>query len=80
MKKITALALSVGAGICINSAALADEIQFNTLPQPVQTTVIRETHIANPTYVTRVARDDVSHYNTNNHYHSPAAGSNNTVR
>jgi|SRR6185312_2482926 len=57
MKKITALALSVGAGICINSAALADEIQFNTLPQPVQTTVIRETHIANPTYVTRVVRD-----------------------
>jgi hypothetical protein len=57
MKKITTLALSLGAGICINSAVLADEIQFNTLPQPVQTTVIRETHIANPTYVTRVVRD-----------------------
>ena len=57
MKKITALALSIVAAICINSAALADEIQFNTLPQPVQTTVIRETHIANPTYVTRVVRD-----------------------
>ena len=57
MKKITTLALSLGAGICIISAALADEIQFNSLPQPVQTTVIRETHIANPTYVTRVVRD-----------------------
>jgi hypothetical protein len=57
MRKVTTLALSLGAGICINSAALADEIQFNTLPQPVQTTVIRETHIANPTYVTRVVRD-----------------------
>jgi hypothetical protein len=57
MKKFTTLALSLGTGIFINSAALADEIQFNTLPQPVQTTVIRETHIANPTYVTRVVRD-----------------------
>src|ERR1700746_3052971 len=58
MKKITYLALALGAGICINSVALADEIQFTTLPQPVQTTVIRETGIANPTYVTRVVRDD----------------------
>lgn len=58
MKIITTLALALGVGICIDSAALADEIQFTTLPQPVQTTVIRETHIANPTYVTRVVRDD----------------------
>ena len=57
MKNISTLALAIGAGICINSAALADEIQFTTLPQTVQTTVIRETHIANPTYVTRVVRD-----------------------
>jgi hypothetical protein len=62
MKKITYLALALGAGICINSVALADEIQFTTLPQPVQTTVIRETHIANPTYVTRVVRDESGVY------------------
>jgi hypothetical protein len=35
----------------------ADDIQFTTLPQPVQTTVIRETHIASPYRVTRVVRD-----------------------
>ena len=37
--------------------ARADDIQFSTLPQPVQTTVVRETHIANPSMVTRVVRD-----------------------
>jgi len=42
--------------------ALADELQFTTLPQQVQTTVVRETHIANPTYVTRVVRDDSGVY------------------
>ena len=62
MKKITYLALALGAGVCINSAALADEIEFTTLPQPVQTTVVRETHIANPTYVTRVVRDESGVY------------------
>ncbi|MBV9490769.1 MAG: hypothetical protein JO069_13765 [Verrucomicrobia bacterium] len=35
----------------------ADEIQFTTLPQAVQTTVIRETHIVGPTSVTRVVRE-----------------------
>lgn len=58
MKKIIYLALALGAGICINSAALADEIQFTTLPKEVQTTIVRETHIANPSYVTRVVRDE----------------------
>jgi hypothetical protein len=58
MKKITYLGFALGAALCINSAALADEIQFTTLPQPVQTTVIRETRIANPSYVTRVVRDE----------------------
>jgi len=38
--------------------ARADEIQFTTLPQPVQTSVIRETHIADPSMVTRVVRDE----------------------
>jgi hypothetical protein len=38
--------------------ARADEvIQFTTLPQTVQSTVIRETHISSPTAVTRIIRD-----------------------
>ena len=38
--------------------ARADEvIQFTTLPQPIQSTVIRETHISSPTAVTRVVRE-----------------------
>src|ERR1700747_1342707 len=57
MKKITTLALAIGATISLAPIARCDEFEFNTLPQPVQTTVIRETHIANPTYVTRVVRD-----------------------
>jgi hypothetical protein len=62
MKKITAIALALGASICGTLVAQADDIQFTTLPQPVQTTVIRETHIANPTYVTRVIRDESGTY------------------
>jgi hypothetical protein len=34
--------------------ARADDIQFTTLPQVVQTTVVRETHIPDATLVTRV--------------------------
>jgi len=48
---ILAVALSLAA------FARADDIQFSTLPQPIQTTVIRETHIATPSMVTRVVRD-----------------------
>lgn len=48
---ILAITLSLAA------FARADEIQFSTLPQPVQTSVIRETHIAGPSMVTRVVRD-----------------------
>ena len=58
MKKITAITLALGAGVCISLVAQADEIQFTTLPKTVQTTVIRETGIANPAYVTRVMRDE----------------------
>jgi len=58
MKKITALVLVLGAAISLVPIARSDEIGFTTLPQPVQTTVIRETHIANPSYVTRVIRSD----------------------
>ena len=43
--------------LSLTAFARADEIQFSTLPQPVQTSVIRETHIAGPSMVTRVVRD-----------------------
>jgi hypothetical protein len=46
------LTLSLGA------FARADEIEFATLPQPIQTTVIRETHIPSASAVTRVIRQD----------------------
>jgi hypothetical protein len=64
MKKITTQLLALGASIALSSApsAQADEIQFTTLPQPVQTTVIHETQIADPSYVTRVVRSDGDTY------------------
>ncbi|MBV8140982.1 MAG: hypothetical protein JO279_01585 [Verrucomicrobia bacterium] len=49
--------LLIAAGAFAGSSARADEIQFITLPQPVQTTVIRETHITGPANVTRVVHD-----------------------
>ena len=58
MKKVTTFVLALGAAISLVPIARSDEIRFTTLPQPVQTTVIRETHIANPSYVTRVVRSD----------------------
>jgi hypothetical protein len=56
MKK-SILPLLIAAGALAGTSARADEIQFTTLPQPVQTTVIRETHITGPTNVTRVVHD-----------------------
>ena len=47
----------VAASAFFGVAAQADDIQFTTLPQPVQTTVIRETHISGPTGVLRVVQD-----------------------
>ena len=44
--------------VSLSAFARGDEIQFTTLPQPVQTSVIRETHISGPTAVTRVVRDN----------------------
>src|SRR5271165_5843175 len=58
MNKIAAIALAFGASLYVSPVAQADDIQFTTLPQGVQTTVIRETHITNPSYVTRVIRDE----------------------
>ena len=42
--------------------ARADDIQFTTLPQVVQTTVVRETHIPDATLVTRVIRENTGIY------------------
>jgi hypothetical protein len=57
MKIKTIFPTLVAASAFLGTAALADQIQFTTLPQPVQTTVIRETHIPGPTAVTRVVQD-----------------------
>jgi hypothetical protein len=57
MKIKTILPILVAASAFLGTAVQADEIQFTTLPQPVQTTVIRETHIPGPTAVTRVVQD-----------------------
>jgi hypothetical protein len=55
MKRCAALlALTLSLGVF----ARADDIQFTTLPQVVQTTVVRETHIPDATLVTRVVRED----------------------
>jgi len=51
------LPLLIAAGALAGTSARADEIQFSTLPQPVQTTVIRETRITGPASVTRVIHD-----------------------
>jgi hypothetical protein len=56
MKKVI-LPLLIAAGALAGTSVRADEIQFTTLPQPVQTTVIRETHITGPANVTRVVHD-----------------------
>jgi hypothetical protein len=44
--------------LLLGPLARADEIEFTTLPQPIQTSVIRETHISGPNAVTRVIRQD----------------------
>ena len=57
MKKSLLPILLVAAGTFLTAAAQADDIQFTTLPQTVQTTVVRETHIQGPAGVVRVIRD-----------------------
>jgi hypothetical protein len=54
--KRTILPILIAAAAFL-TAAQGDEIQFTTLPQPVQTTVIRETHIQGAPGVLRVIRD-----------------------
>jgi hypothetical protein len=62
MTKKSILAIMVAAGACLDIVAQADEIQFTALPETVQTTVIRETHIASPTGVVRVIHDSTGVY------------------
>jgi hypothetical protein len=70
--KAKILIIAAGLGLGIGSVALGDEIQFTTLPQPVRTTVIRQTKIPDYSRVTRVYQDQNGVYevtvrgNTNN--------------
>jgi hypothetical protein len=57
MKTKTILPILTAMSAFLGTAAQADEIQFSTLPQPVQTTVIRETHISGPSSVLRVLKE-----------------------
>jgi hypothetical protein len=61
MKK-SILPIVIAAGALLQTAARADEIQFTTLPQPVQTTVVREMHIPGPGGVVRVIHESSGIY------------------
>jgi hypothetical protein len=58
MKNVTRLIAVVAASVCFVALAKADEIQSTTLPQPVQTSVIKQTRITSPTRVVRVVQDN----------------------
>jgi hypothetical protein len=60
--KKSILAALLAAGACLVVVAQADEIQFTTLSETVQTTVIRETHIASSTGIVRVIHDSTGVY------------------
>jgi hypothetical protein len=62
MRKITNLAIAIGAGLCFGATAQADDLRFTNLPPTVQTTVIRETRIPNASSVTRIVRDSSGIY------------------
>lgn len=54
MNKITYLIATAGVSLCLYGLGKADEVQFTTLPQVVQRTVIHQTRIASPQKVIRV--------------------------
>jgi hypothetical protein len=58
INKTTWFVLVFAGSACLGLVAKASEIQFTTLPQPVQTTVVHETHIVGPAEVIRVTRED----------------------
>jgi len=58
MKNVTRFIAIAGASVFLVALAKADDIQFTTLPQAVQTTVIKQTRIASPSRVVRVVQDN----------------------
>ena len=58
MKNLTRFVAIAGASVCLVALAKADEIQFTTLPQVVQSSVIKQTRITSPSRVVRVVQDN----------------------
>jgi hypothetical protein len=62
MRKITNLAIAIGAGLCFGATAQADDLRFTGLPPTVQTTVIRETRIPYASSVPPIVRHSIGIY------------------
>jgi hypothetical protein len=58
MKNLIRFIAVAGASVCLVALAKADEVQFTTLPQVVQSSVIKQTRITSPTRVVRVVQDN----------------------
>jgi hypothetical protein len=58
MKNLTRFIAIAGASVFLVALAKADEIQFTTLPQVVQSSVIKQTRITSPSRVVRVVQDN----------------------
>src|SRR5215469_1743589 len=58
MKNLTRFVAIAGASVFLVALAKADEIQFTTLPQVVQSSVVKQTRITSPTRVVRVVQDN----------------------
>jgi hypothetical protein len=58
MKNLTRFIAIAGASVSLVALAKADDIQFTTLPQVVQSSVIKQTRITSPTRVVRVIQDN----------------------
>ena len=58
MKNVTRFIAIAGASLCLVALAKADEVQFTTLPQVVQSSVIKQTRITSPSRVVRVIQDN----------------------
>ena len=58
MKNLSRFIAIAGASVFLVVLAKADEIQFTTLPQVVQSSVIKQTRITSPTRVVRVIQDN----------------------
>jgi hypothetical protein len=58
MKNLTRFITIAGASVSLVALAKADDIQFTTLPQVVQSSVIKQTRITSPTRVVRVIQDN----------------------